>query len=588
MAHLEAKYPNLLDASAGSAIAERASPERTTTITSTTGDARLDVDTAMRAAQALSGELDSTRVVARLMELVLENAGAQRGALVLCRGEALLVAARLSATGARIETGLSEPLAEARAVAARAVQYAARTQEPVVLGDALTDDRFRDDPHLQANGVRSVLAVPLSHQGRLAGVLYLEHASPEAFSAARLAFLSVLTAQAAIALENASLYAERKREESAARFLAEASRRLVTSLDPEATLRHIAEIPVPELCDACVVCLDGEVSPFAPFAAAGLPDAAAPHICEALRRGRPDIDEALAALELSSRVSVPLATRGRHLGLLCLLSRAPGRFDASTLALSEELGRRAALALDNARLHRAIREALQLRDEFLTVASHELKTPLTSMSLQAQHLEQRAHRRQAGQPERDARAFAMFRRQLGRLVGLVDQMLDFSLIQAGRLDLRREDCDITGLVRDVLARLEAQLANAGCPVTLVEVGPVHGRWDRSRVEQVAMILLANAMKYGANKPIRVGVEQQGAAVDLWVEDQGAGISSDDQRRIFDRFERVVPVRHHDCGLGLGLYIARHIVLAHGGTIRVESEPGHGARFVVRLPLACEP
>jgi signal transduction histidine kinase len=589
VAHLEAKYPSLLEASAWPPLAQRAPPERTATTASTTGDVELDLETAMRAAQALAGELDPTQVVARLMELVLENAGAQSGALVLVRGEALSVAARLSASGARIETGLSEPLAEARAVAVRVVQYAARTQEPVVVGDAPTDQRFRDDRHLQTHEVRSVLAMPLSYQGRLGGVLYLEHASPEAFSPARLSCLSVLTAQGAIALENASLYAERRREEAAARFLAEASRRLVTSLDPGATVRHIAEIPVPALCDACVVCASGEAGELVPAFAVGIPDAAARRLCEALRR-EPllAVDEALAGLALSSRAIVPLSTRGRHLGLLCLLAREPGHFDARALALSEELGRRAAIALDNAQLHQASQKALEARDEFLAVASHELRTPLTSMSLHAQHLEQRALCRESGCSEPEARAFATFRRQIGRLTGLVDQMLDFSLIQAGRLDLRREECDLVALVRAAIARLEAPLARSGCAVTLVEDGPVRGRWDRSRIEQVVTTLLCNAVKFGASKPVTVAVERRGAAAELRVEDQGLGIRSDDQQRIFDRFERVAPVRHHDSGLGLGLFLARHIVRAHGGTIQVDSEPGHGARFVVRLPLAAEP
>jgi signal transduction histidine kinase len=319
------------------------------------------------------------------------------------------------------------------------VQYAARTQEPVVLGEALADARFRSDPYLQASQVRSVLAMPLAHQGLLVGVLYLEHASLDAFSAARVAFLTVLTTQAAIALENASLYAERQ-------------------------------------------------------------------------------------------------------------------------------------------------EAVRVRDELLVLASHELKTPLASMVLQVQHLERRALRREAGCSEPEARAFALFRRQLGRLGGLVDQMLDFSLVQADKLELQREECDLTGLVRGLLARLRAQLACAGCPVTLVEAGPVHGRWDRARIETVVASLLSNAVKYGANKPVTVTVELRGEAALLRVEDQGVGISSDDQRRIFERFERVAPLRHHDSGLGLGLYIARHIVLAHGGTIRVESELGLGASFVVSLPV----
>jgi signal transduction histidine kinase len=464
--------------------------------------------------------------------------------------------------------------------------------------------------------VRSVLALPLSHQGRLGGVLYLEHASPEAFSAARVAFLSVLAAQGAIALENASLYAERQRDEASARFLAEASRKLVASLDPDATLRSIAEIPVPELCDACVVCPCDEADQLAPPVGAGIPDAAAHRVCAVLYgdarvddrgltrpfgalpppkppdggaepRTSPSTDaarEALAELDLSSWASVPLVTRGRRLGVICLLAREEGRFGEPLRSLAEELGRRAALALDNARLYRATQDALRVRNDFLAVASHELRTPLTSMRLLAQHLEQTTGHQEVSRSGSEARALPVFRRQLDRLTKLVDQLLDVSRIEAGQLGLDLDECDMTALARNVLEQLGAELAQAGCPVTLLAEGPLYGRWDGFRVEQVLLNLLTNAMRHGKKKPITVSVEPQGAAAEVCVEDRGAGISRDDQRRIFERFERAEPVQHHYGGLGLGLYISRQIVLAHGGTIRVESEPGHGARFIVRLPL----
>jgi signal transduction histidine kinase len=597
VAHLENKHPELYEAPARRSSAAHIAPTPTMTTTSITGEAELDADTAVRAAQVLSGELDAARVVARLMELALENAGAQKGALVLRRGDALVVVARLSATGTRIATDLSVALADARGVATTVVQYAARTQEPVVLGDAEADTRFGRDAHLRASDVRSVLALPLSYRGRLGGVLYLEHASPGAFSAARVAFCSVLTAQGAIALENASLYAERQREEASARFLAEASRRLVASLDPDATLRCMAEIPLPELCDACVVCTYDEAEQLARPVGAGIPEAAAHRVCEALRcdapagcaepRTSPSMDavrEAVAELDLSSWVSVSLVTRERRLGVLCLLAREEGRFDEPTRSLAEELGRRAALALDNARLYCATQRALQMLNEFLAVASHELRTPLTSMRLMAQHLEQSAGRQEASRSGREARAIAVFRRQTDRLTKLVDQLLNVSRIEAGQLRLELDLCDLTALARNVLEQLEAELAQAGCAVTLMAPGAVYGRWDGSRVEEVLLNLLTNAMKHGAHKPITLSVQPQGAAAEVCVEDQGVGISRDDQGRIFERFERAAPVQHHRGGLGLGLYISRQIVLAHGGTLRVESEPGHGARFIVRLPL----
>ncbi|WP_438025415.1 AAA family ATPase [Sorangium sp. So ce233] len=209
VAHLEARWPALLGAPAQPATAERRSATSVATLTTTnaTGSAQLDVNTAVRAARALSSELDPQRVVGRLMELVLESAGAQRGVLLLVEGEELSVVARLSVEGGRIETGLSEPLSQSAEVARTVAHYVERTSEPVVVDDARADARFAADPYLASHGVLSLLAIPLSHRGRLLGVLYLEHReAPGAFHEKRVELLSVLASQAAIAVENALLY----------------------------------------------------------------------------------------------------------------------------------------------------------------------------------------------------------------------------------------------------------------------------------------------------------------------------------------------------------------------------------------------
>ncbi|WP_437932341.1 AAA family ATPase [Sorangium sp. So ce291] len=215
VAHLEARWPALLrapaqpSAPATPAIADRRLTTGVATLTTTggAGGAQLDVNTAVRAAQALSSELDPERVVGRLMELVLESAGAQRGVLLLVSGEELSVVARLSVEGGRIETGLSEPLSRSCEVARTVAHYVARTSEPVVVDDATADARFAADPYLASRHVLSLLALPLSHRGRLLGVLYLEHReAPAAFPERRVELLSVLAAQAAIAVENALLY----------------------------------------------------------------------------------------------------------------------------------------------------------------------------------------------------------------------------------------------------------------------------------------------------------------------------------------------------------------------------------------------
>jgi signal transduction histidine kinase len=249
--------------------------------------------------------------------------------------------------------------------------------------------------------------------------------------------------------------------------------------------------------------------------------------------------------------------------------------------LAEEVARRAALAVDNARLYREAQRSIRLRDEFLSIASHELNTPLTGLRLAVQAL---AAGTLGVAPETQQRAYDILERQTRRLVTLTSELLDVSRIQARALRLRCEPCDLVTLVVDVGERFEAQLAEARCRLVLEARDRVVGRWDRGRLEQVVTNLLSNALKFGAGKPIHVSVESLPDRARLTVADQGIGIEPDRRHRIFERFERAVSAAHYG-GLGLGLYIAREIVVAHGGSIAVDSTPGMGAVFRVELPRA---
>ncbi|HET6343609.1 MAG TPA: PAS domain-containing sensor histidine kinase, partial [Myxococcota bacterium] len=237
------------------------------------------------------------------------------------------------------------------------------------------------------------------------------------------------------------------------------------------------------------------------------------------------------------------------------------------------------------RAEQALRAAIETRDNFLSIASHELKTPLTSLKLQTA-LGKRALRKGEPSfcaPERLGKHLEDTDRQVDRLSRLVEDMLDVSRIEAGKLCLTYEAVDLRGLVRDVAERLRPDLTSGAYDLAIDASGPVVGHWDHYRIEQVVVNLLTNAMKYGAGKPIRVSVLREGEVARLVVRDQGIGIPRDKHEAIFGRFERAVS-RNEVSGLGLGLYIVRHIVQQHQGLVYVESEPARGATFTVELPL----
>ncbi|AKF08913.1 sensor histidine kinase [Sandaracinus amylolyticus] len=234
----------------------------------------------------------------------------------------------------------------------------------------------------------------------------------------------------------------------------------------------------------------------------------------------------------------------------------------------------------------AAEDAIRARDEFLSVASHELRTPLTSMQLVVQALRSAHDRGVEMPPQRALQLLENVERQTRRLARLVDELLDVSRIQAGPLQLEREDVDLVVVCQDVIARFAEERARSGSEIALHARGAVIGRWDRSRIDQVVTNVLSNALKFGRGRPVDVLVDltDEGASALLEVKDRGMGIPPERMGRLFQRFERAVSSRHYG-GLGLGLYIARYIVEMHGGRIGISSEPGVGSTVTLVLPLS---
>ncbi|HEY4183712.1 MAG TPA: ATP-binding protein [Polyangia bacterium] len=292
-------------------------------------------------------------------------------------------------------------------------------------------------------------------------------------------------------------------------------------------------------------------------------------------------EDAIIPLGARAALSLPLSARGRTFGQVMFL--AADAFGAGEVKAAYEVTRRIALAIDNGRLYQKTQDAVRDRDEFLAIALHELRTPLTPLRIHLQRLLAADGGQVAGDPNRLQGVLHRCERKVRRLEALVDNLFDVSHITEGRLNLQLDDLELTTLVRDVAARFRDEATAAACDLVVTASGPVMGRWDRLRLEQVVGNVVENALRHGPGKPVELELQATDQHARLSIRDHGVGIAADDLGGIFERFHRIVSSPHHS-GLQLGLFIARQIVDAHQGTIVVDSEPGAGARFTIELPL----
>ena len=414
--------------------------------------------------------------------------------------------------------------------------------------------------------------------------------------------------------------AERERAERRLRFLADASSHLAASLDYDTTLERVAWLAVPALADWCFVDMledDGEIRrvEVAHADQARAADAellrgypsdrrAVEGIARVLRTGVPELiremsDSRLPAitrgaehqaivqsLGVASVIRVPLLARGRTLGVISLLSTDPNRrYGATDLALAEELGRRCAVAVDNARLYAESQQAIRARDEFLSIASHELRTPLTGIKGYAQIL-LRAQSRGQLDDDRLLRSLATIDDAADRLAALVDDLLDVSRIRTGHLPLRLATIDLAATLREVTDRYRDHLDDEHDLVMELPDGPIPVEVDVDRLEQVVTNLLSNAVKYSpSGGPVRLSLVGGDGGALVQVTDSGIGLPKESLEAIFQPFGRAPNATRRSLpGMGLGLYICRTLVERHGGRIWATSGgENSGTTFGFWLP-----
>jgi PAS domain S-box-containing protein len=410
------------------------------------------------------------------------------------------------------------------------------------------------------------------------------------------------------------------RSERIKEFLSGLSSILMKTLDYEETIHQIAISSVPELADGCIIDIieEGKIkrlvtkhsspelelllqelqqkfSPTldSPQPAAGVIRSGVPELFKILdqkiireRTLSNEHAELIFRIGAKSHISVPIKIRGNVIGSISLLITSDrDNFDETDLATAVEVGRLASICIENSKLYRSSQDAIKQRDEFISIASHELKTPITSLKIQLQLADRLASSSESGFIEASyvKKLTTISNKQINRITLLVEDMLDISRISSGKLALNLTKTDVSQFVTEVLLRFESQLDALKIDFESHIEENIIAECDSFRIEQVLINLLTNAIRYGDNKPIKAILSKHRNTVRFQIIDQGPGIASKDLERIFERFERAISADNIS-GLGLGLFISRQIMEQHHGSLTVESTVGQGSIFTFQFPV----
>jgi signal transduction histidine kinase len=468
------------------------------------------------------------------------------------------------------------------------------------------------------------MVVPLRLHGQLVGTLSLFARSARGFNTYERSFFY----QVGVTLENALLYEEAARWEREAAFLDHATQLFNSTLELDVVLQQVTRLTTEVLGDSCSIALVETGNAYLVPGASYHPDPQEQEIRLRAQRehpirigdagsvmglaaadGRPylvkdarqegRVQNVVNLLNIHSLIVVPISVKGRILGVLATSIVHPGRqFTQADLRLALALADRAALAIENSRLYtqerrlrqeledlnQKVQEANRLKTEFVTVVTHELRSPLTSIAGYLDLLLEEDHE---GAEARGA-YLQIAKRNADRLLELINDLLDIARLEAGKLELRRLPLDLESLVREVSGAVRPQIEGKRQHLRLALAAPLPAvTGDPERLTQILLNLVSNAHKYTPRGgSITVATRAERAGVCIAVQDTGIGLSSVEQQQLFTKFFRAQhPLVREVGGTGLGLAIARALVELHGGTLTVVSAPGQGSTFSVTLPTA---
>jgi signal transduction histidine kinase len=480
-------------------------------------------------------------------------------------------------------------------------------------------DNAREDPrtnclrgYLEARNVASLLDTAVRSRANPVGILCVEHVGEPRTWTAREQEFALAVAQILSTRNEAHARDEAELRVRQAHFMDDVIASLVENLEPKAAAQVAVQHAVPALADwASIITYDG--TQFARAAQAHV-SAIGEQVVELARRLSPhDLDgpgfithamrerqtlfireltaqiaakyvvddsdcAILASAPIRSLIAAPLIVRG-HLTGGMLFATTTRSLNQSDLQFAERYVSRISVLLENARLYQKAQDAIRARDDFLTLAAHELRTPITSLRLSAQTIAQKA----SGMSPGMVALSDTILRQSARLERMADRLLDTCEIGAGRPSIERSETDLGEILDDVVQAFRGTATRAGSELLVSVRGRVVGCWDPIRLEQIVANLVDNSIKFGKGKPIHIDLESTDDTARLSIRDEGLGISDDDKPHVFDQYWRGEDARHFG-GLGLGLYVVRELARAHGGDVSLESGPAGGSTFLLELPL----
>ena len=568
---LEARYPQLRAQPSSSAAAGA-------------GGVQLDALAVAKASQAISGRIVLDKVIDTLMRIVLESAGAQSGALLLMRGEDMVLAADVEVTQQAVQVKLHLGQAEpAPALPLAILNYARRSQTQVLLDDVAKPHPFSTDPYLINRQPKSVLCIPIMRQTTLIGLLYLENTLiPHAFTPERVAVLELLASQAAISLENALLYTDLQQENS------ERKRVEATLREREARIRRLMESNI-------IGILFWDIH-------GGVSDANDAFL-RLVGYSREDLQS--GSLQWTSFVPLtrtPADLQAREqlwrTGVISPYERDFIRKDGTRIPVlngaaflegSQENGIGFVLDLSERKQAEAEREARRTaeaanraKSAFLANMSHELRTPLNGILGYAQILLQ-------GRTldEKQSRALSVIRQSGEHLLTLINDILDLAKIEAGKLELSRTPIPLAAFLRMIteMIRVRAELKGLDFLSDIPPDLPQGIQADEQRLRQVLLNLLSNAIKFTDRGRVILRVRfLPPSRLRFEVQDTGIGIGQEQLETIFQPFEQAGEMQRRQMGTGLGLAISRQFIRLMGGEIRVDSRIGQGSTFWFELDV----